>query len=77
MQYVDEIDKKEDYLAIGQKAAFFTKTNNFVNVIEGGGFFGFQGIIKIVDLIEDAYKKEKDMVSLISIKGLGCEECVL
>lgn len=77
MQYVDEVDKKEDYLAIGQKAAFFTKTNNFVNVIEGGGFFGFQGIIKIVDLIEDAYKKEKDMVSLISIKGLGCEECVL
>ena len=77
MQYIDELEEKENYLAIGQKAAFFTKTNNFVNVIEGGGFFGFSGILKIIELMEDAYKNEKEMLSLISIKGLGCEECIL
>lgn len=77
MQYIDDLEEKENYLAIGQKAAFFTKTNNFVNVIEGGGFFGFRGILKIIELMEDAYKNEKEMLSLISIKGLGCEECIL
>ncbi len=77
MQYIDDLEEKENYLAIGQKAAFFTKTNNFVNVIEGGGFFGFSGILKIIELMEDAYKNEKEMLSLISIKGLGCEECIL
>ena len=30
----------EKLLAVGQKAAYFTGTNYFVNIIEGGGMTG-------------------------------------
>ena len=31
-------------LAIGQKAAWFTGSRNFVNMVQGGGLYGFDGI---------------------------------
>ncbi len=65
-----------DYLAIGQKAAHFNHTNHFVNVVEGGGMLGYQAITKTLELIQDAYREEKDMRSLIQIKGMGCGGCV-
>ena len=64
-------DKK--ILALGQKAAYFTGSNNFVNIVEGGGMYGFSGIIKLCDLMIDAFLNEKDMKKLIQFKGLGCE----
>lgn len=63
---------KEKYLAIGQKAAYFTGSNNFVNIVECGGYYGFAGIQKMCDLMIDAYKTEKDARALIGIKGMGC-----
>ena len=63
------------FLAIGQKAAHFMNTNHFVNVIEGGGMLGYQAVLKTLELIQQAYREEKDMRSLIQIKGMGCGGC--
>ncbi|MEI3233844.1 MAG: hypothetical protein V8S33_05355 [Intestinibacter bartlettii] len=35
--------------------------------------YGFSGIIKLCDLMIDAFLNEKDMKKLIQFKGLGCE----
>ena len=59
-------------LAIGQKAAYFTGTSHFVNILEGGGLYGFDGICKISEMIRDAYLNEKDTKSIIQVKGWGC-----
>src|SRR5574344_1032562 len=58
-------------IAIGQKAAYFTNTKHFVNMIEGSGLWGYYGIIKLMDLIKDAYQNEKDTAKTIQIKGWG------
>lgn len=65
-----------EYLAIGQKAAYFTNTNHFVNVVEGGGMLGYQAIERTLELIREAFLEEKDMRDLIQIKGMGCGGCV-
>ena len=69
---VNERGQKEKYLALGQKAAYFTDTNYFVNEVEGGGHYGFDSIKILAKNMVDAYKKEKDASSLIQKKGLGC-----
>lgn len=64
------------YLAIGQKAAHFTNTNHFVNVVEGGGMLGYQAVLRTMELMQEAYLEEKDMRNLIQIKGMGCSCCL-
>ena len=59
-------------LAIGQKAAYFENTNHFVNVVEGGGMLGYDAVSHTLELMKEAYLEEKDMRSLIQIKGMGC-----
>ena len=76
-----EADERADqaerrYLAIGQKAAYFFATDYFVNVAEGGGFLGYDGICRIAELIIDAYENRKERRALIRQKGFGCESCV-
>lgn len=68
--------KPSGYLAIGQKAAHFTNTNHFVNVVEGGGMLGYQAILRTLKEMEAAYLEEKDMRNLIQIKGMGCSCCL-
>ena len=63
------------YLAIGQKAAYFTNTDHFVDLVSGGGMLGYQAILQLAELLTDAYLQGKDMRSLIQIKGKGCEVC--
>ena len=65
-----------DFLALGQKAAHFTNTNHFVNVVEGGGMLGYQAILKTIELMEEAIREEKDLRGLIQIKGMGCAGCI-
>lgn len=65
-----------EVLAIGQKAAWFEGTDHFVNVVQGGGLFGFSGIRETMRLIEEAYKEPKDTKNLIIRKGWGCESCI-
>ena len=67
---------REDWLAIGQKAAYFCGTDHFVNVAEAGGYFGFQGICDLMDLMQEAFREKKDRRSIIQRKGYGCESCL-
>ena len=75
MRVIDR-DNKERYLALGQKATYFTDTKNFVNEVECGGHFGFDAIKKLAENIIDAYNHEKDASTFIQKKGLGCS-CLL
>ena len=59
-------------VALGQKAAYFTSTPYFVNIVEGGGLYGFDGIERLCALIAEAYNTPKDTMALIQIKGWGC-----
>ena len=59
-------------LAIGQKAAYFTGTEHFVNIVESGGMYGFSGIVEMCSLMEQAFVEKKDTRKLIQIKGMGC-----
>ena len=63
------------YLAVGQKAAYFTNSNHFVDLVSGGGMLGYQAILHLMELLTDAYLHAKDMRSLIQRKGKGCEVC--
>ena len=67
--------EKPAVLAIGQKAAYFENTDNFVNVVEGGGMTGYEAVVHTLELMQDAYKTTKNMRELVQIKGLGCEIC--
>lgn len=64
-------------LAIGQKAAYHAGTDYFVNVAESGGYFGYDGIVQIAALMEEAFEQPKDTREVIQRKGIGCESCVL
>ena len=63
-------------LAIGQKAAYFTGTQHFVDIVEGGGMFGYDAVKKIAGLMIEAYQKPKDTKKIISHKGWGCDSCL-
>ena len=76
MLYVPEkID--EEVLAIGQKAAHYTGTDHFVNMISSGGLRDYKGIISLMDMIEEAYKTPKDRKRILRHKGLGCSSCLV
>ena len=66
----------EKMLAIGQKAAYFTGARNFVNIVEGGGMYGFDGIRRLASLMEEASLTERDAADYIQQKGLGCTCCL-
>jgi nitrogenase molybdenum-iron protein alpha/beta subunit len=69
-------EKEETVLAVGQKAAYFFATDHFVNIAEGGGFLGYDGIIRFTELMTDAFLNKKDRRKLIRAKGFGCESCI-
>ncbi len=62
-------------LAIGQKAAYFCGTEHFVNMVEGGGHWGYEAILALCDDMIDAHNHTKPMRELIAVKGMGCS-CV-
>ena len=68
--------QSEKILAIGQKAAWFTGSRNFVNMVQGGGLWGFDGIRRTAQLMVEAFNEEKDPEDLIVRKGWGCESCI-
>ena len=65
-----------NYLCVGQKASHFLSSPHFVNIVENGGLYGFEGIRKLCGLMTQAFHEEKDYRALISQKGLGCESCI-
>ena len=68
--------QKSDFLCIGQKAAHFNGASHFVNLVENGGFYGYQAITGLCDLMKDAFENEKDIKELIQKKAWGCESCI-
>ena len=71
MRFLSQNSNKKS-LAIGQKAAYFTGTSYFVNIVEGGGMYGFNGICRLMQLMDEAFLSKKDTKGLIQVKGLGC-----
>ena len=67
---------EEKVLAIGQKAAWFSGSSYFVNMVQGGGLWGFDGIRRTLELMTEALLEEKDPEDLIIRKGWGCESCI-
>lgn len=65
-------EREGKVLAIGQKAAYFTGTPHFVNMVEDGGLYGYGGILELAELMEAVVWEEKDAEKLIQIKGWGC-----
>lgn len=63
-------------LAIGQKAAYFTGTNNFVDIVEGAGMYGFDGIRRMAGLMEEAVNVSRNAAACIQQKGWGCSCCI-
>ena len=58
-------------IALGQKAAWFCQSGYFVNIIEGGGTWGYQGIRDLCALLEEASKTERVYRQIIPRKGIG------
>ena len=63
-------------LAIGPKAAWFCGTGYFVNLVFGGGLWGFAGVRTMARLMREAWETEKDTRDLVPRKGLGCVSCI-
>ena len=68
----DEVQRHGPVLAVGQKAAYFTGTKHFVNLIENSGLYGYTGLLKLMDMMILAVGTEQDVQSLIQIKAWGC-----
>ncbi len=64
-------DENGDTVAVGQKAAWYEQTEYFVNMIEGGGLWGYQGVRRLCDLIREAAMNPKDHKEIVPRKGLG------
>ncbi len=66
----------EKTLAVGQKAAWFTGSDTFVNIVENGGLYGYEAVCGMAALLCDAWRTPKDARRLIQIKGMGCASCL-
>ena len=69
-------ERGERTLALGQKAAYFTGTDYFVNAVEDGGMYGLAGAARLAQLMLEAWAEPKSARALIQVKGLGCGCCL-
>ena len=67
---------EREMLALGQKAAWFTGSRHFVNMVQGAGLYGFDGIRRLAHLMVEAAREEKETPDLVIRKGGGCESCI-
>ncbi len=67
----------ERVLAIGQKGAFYFAADHFVNLVSGGGLYGYKGIAKLAGMMTEACEKPKDRKAVIKLKGHTCESCLV
>ena len=73
---VAEPGSGDDFLAIGQKAACYTGSRHLVNIVSGGGWYGYRGIEKMCNAMVEAYNQLRDTEKLIQLKGWGCDSCL-
>ena len=67
---------EQKMVAIGQKSAYAMGTPYFVNQVENGGHYGYDGIYRLAEALIEAFQEEKDTKTLVRRKGLGCESCI-
>ncbi len=61
-------------IGIGQKSAYLSDTEYFVNMTDNAGMYGYAGIRRLAELImEAAEEPKKNMKELIQMKGWNCE----
>lgn len=68
--------ERKECLALGQIAAWAENTPHFVNLVEGGGLWGYDGIRAMARAMTEAWNEEKDTEDLAPRKGLGCESLI-
>lgn len=68
--------RPEKTLALGPKAAWFTSTPYFLNLVQGGGLWGYSGIRTLSRWMIEAFREPKDTRNLVPRKGLGCISCI-
>ncbi len=73
---VKEPGQDDDFLAIGQKSACFTGSRHLVNIVSGGGWYGFDGITQMCKTMINAKNTLSNTKELIQLKGWGCESCL-
>ena len=73
---VAEPGSGDEFLAIGQKAACFTGTRHLVNIVSGGGWYGYKGIEKMCCAMVESFNQISDTEKVIQLKGWGCESCL-
>ncbi len=62
---------ESEVLAIGQKAAWFTGSRHFVNLVEGAGLYGFDGIRRTAELMMEKPGKKKKIQKIWSFEKDG------
>lgn len=67
----------ERVLSVGQKGAFYFAADNFVNLVSGGGLYGYRGIAKLAEMMIEAFEKPKDRRAVLKLKGHTCESCLV
>ena len=63
-------------LAIGPKAAWLTGTDHFVNLVEMNGMWGYDALIRLSSMMEEAFLHAGDPRDVLPRKGFGCESCI-
>lgn len=67
---------QEKVLAIGPRAAWFEKSECFVQMVANGGLWGYGGQAALMKMMRDALDHPRDPKPVITQKGWGCR-CVL
>lgn len=75
MRFATPAEKRDDIVAIGQKAAFFTGATHMLNMIEGGPWWGHGGVRSLALALAAAAREPVDVDRIISVKGYGCNGC--
>ncbi len=74
--FADQQQTENEFVAIGQKAAYFCCTDFFVDMVGAKGLYGFDGISKLAGLLIGAAQNKKDRRTVIQHKGVGCSSCL-
>lgn len=64
-------NQQNKVLCLGQKAAWFNANAYFIPWVEGGGHYGLDGILQLVQAMSKAFLIPKDTQKIISQKGFG------
>lgn len=60
----------EQYLCIGFDCGYMTGSDKVVNIMEDEGLFGYDGIVRLMDMLVEAYTEKADVQEMIKEAGL-------